>query len=83
MTIDQSGTFLVSTILICLGISVIGVAILFLNNIFHRFWKTTGFAEWSKPFGNHTARFVDVEELSNPKIEPKLSKNDKIKDTNH
>ena len=33
MTIYQAGTFLVSTILMGLGIGVIGVVILFLNNI--------------------------------------------------
>jgi len=76
MTIDQSGTFLVATILISLGIGVLGVVILFLNNIYHRFWKTTGFAEWAKPWGNHTVAFVDSD-ISEPKVEPKLDKGEK------
>ena len=76
MTIDQSGTFLVSTILIGLGIGVLGIIILFLNNIFHRFWKTTGFAEWAKPWGNQTVTFIDSD-TSEPKVEPKLDKGDK------
>ena len=73
MTVDQAGTFLVSTILMSLGIGVIGVVILFLNNIYYRFWKTTGFAEWAKPWGNHTVSFVEPD-TTEPKVEPKLDK---------
>jgi hypothetical protein len=39
MGLVEAGTFLGATILFGLGIAVIGVVVIFLNNIIHKFWK--------------------------------------------
>ena len=39
MEIAQAATFLAGSILVCLGIVVIGLALVVLNNIFHKYWK--------------------------------------------
>jgi len=49
MTIEQAANFLVSCILSGLGFGVIGVLLIFLNNIFHKFWKPIQFGLWAAP----------------------------------
>ena len=39
MDIDQSAVFFVGSILTCLGFSVVAVTVLFLNNLFSKYWK--------------------------------------------
>ncbi len=39
MEISQAANFLAGSILVSLGIIVIGIAIVVLNNIAHRYWK--------------------------------------------
>lgn len=39
MDIDQSAVFFVGAILTCLGFSVVAVTVLFLNNLFSKYWK--------------------------------------------
>jgi hypothetical protein len=39
MDIDQSATFLAGSILTALGFVVIIIAVIFVNNILHKYWK--------------------------------------------
>lgn len=39
MTIEQSAVFLASTILTGLGIVIVGLVIIVLNNVLHKYWK--------------------------------------------
>jgi hypothetical protein len=38
MTLDSASNFLACTVLVCLGIACLAVLIVFLNNLFHRYW---------------------------------------------
>jgi len=68
MDIDQASTFLCGSILIALGIAVLGILIVFLNNIFARFWKPV---QWVNTIPGMTPRrFATEEELA--KTDPKL-----------
>jgi len=49
MTLYQASNFLVSCILVGLGFAVISVILVFLNNIFHKFWKPIEFGQWASP----------------------------------
>lgn len=49
MTLDQASNFLIGCILTGLGFGVIGVVLVFLNNIFHKFWKPIEFGLWASP----------------------------------
>ena len=39
MDINQAAVFLVGSILTCMGFSFVAVTILFLNNIYSKYWK--------------------------------------------
>jgi hypothetical protein len=39
MTLDSASNFLACTVLVCLGIACLAVLIVFLNNLFHRYWN--------------------------------------------
>lgn len=39
MTLDSASNFLACTILVCLGTACLAVLVVFLNNLFHRYWK--------------------------------------------
>ena len=56
MTIEQASTFLVGSILFGLSICVLSIAILVVNNMFSRFWRTI---HWSKYEWLQTGQFVD------------------------
>lgn len=47
MDITQATNFLVGSILISFGAALIGILIVFLNNIFVRFWKPVNFGYWA------------------------------------
>jgi predicted small integral membrane protein len=44
MDIDSAATFLASSILLGLGFIVVGIVLLVINNIFHKYWKPV---QWS------------------------------------
>lgn len=56
MTLEQSATFIVGSILVMLGLVVIALGSVVINNIFHRYWKpVTLFSKDSFTlFGNTT-----------------------------
>lgn len=61
MTLDQASNFLIGCILTGLGFGVIGVLLVFLNNLFHKFWKLIQLGIWASP--------VHYSEQIEPKIE--------------
>ena len=61
MTLDQASNFLIGCILTGLGFGVIGVLLVFLNNLFHKFWKPIQLGIWASP--------VHYPEQIEPKIE--------------
>ena len=83
MTIEQAGNFLISSILVGIGFCIITVAILVINNLFHKYWKpvTWGFLPESMK-GNYRFQYdyqdrypvmgPEIPDPHEPKIEPKL-----------
>jgi hypothetical protein len=69
MTIEQASTFLVGSILFGLAICVLSIAILVVNNMFSRFWKTV---HWSKYEWLQTARFATPEDQVPPRQAPEF-----------
>jgi hypothetical protein len=74
MTVEQAGNFLIGSILAGMGFCVITIAILVINNLFHKYWKpvTWGFIPDSLK-GNYRFQHPhDHVEAYEPKIEPTL-----------
>ena len=62
MDVDQAATFLAGTILTGAGFAITGIVIVFLNNLFHKYWKPIKlFTPESWP--NSQSRFATEEEL--------------------
>ena len=68
---DQAAVFLAGSILTALGFVVILAAVVFANNIIHRWWKPLG---WDFGWSSTHTRFATPEELEPPKIEPEIEK---------
>jgi hypothetical protein len=69
MNVDSAAVFLAGTILYCIGLIVILIAVVIANNVIHKYWKSFGwqFMSWA----NHEQpRFVTQEEVT--KIAPHL-----------
>jgi len=69
MNIEQASTFLVGSILFGLAVCVLSVAILVVNNLFSRFWKTV---HWSKYEWLQPGRFVTPEDSAPPRQTPEF-----------
>lgn len=68
MDIDQASEFLAGSMLICSGMAIIGILIVFLNNLFSKYWKPI---KWTADIpGMAPRRFATEEELK--KTDPKL-----------
>ena len=63
--LEQAGVFLGATILIGFGIAFIGMVIIFLNNMIHRFWKPLN---WFGKYFN----FNDPINMESKKSKPSL-----------
>jgi hypothetical protein len=79
MDVDNAAYFLASTILFAVGMIVLCLALILLNNIFAKFWKPVKLT-MLEPIFNHEGRFVqeskidptvDVKNLANIKGELK------------
>ena len=82
MDMDQAAVWLAGSILFALGVVVIVVSIVVINNIIHRWWKPLG---WNFGILSGTpTRFALPEELEQPpKIEPRIdNKNESKAKTN-
>jgi hypothetical protein len=69
MDVDQAATFLAGAILTGAGFCVGGIVIVFLNNLFHKYWKPVKIFT-PETWSNAHARFATEEELQ--RIEPKV-----------
>ena len=49
MDIDTAATFFVGTILVGLGVIIIAMVVLLLNNLFNKFWKPVKFSIYQIP----------------------------------
>lgn len=74
MDMDQAAVFLAGSILFGLGIICLGITILVLNNIFHKYWKPV---RWSilPSWAEHPQRFATDDELQ--RISPTLTEQQK------
>jgi len=72
MDIDQASNFLIGTILIGLGLCVITVAIVFINNIISKFWQPVNFGYFfpKSMLDQQPKRFATEEEMQ--KVEPSI-----------
>jgi len=77
MDVDSAATFLSCVILFGAGFAILGITVIFLNNITHKYWKPIRiFTEdsWIFNVGNTLpGRFVEPHEIE-PKIPPVLDK---------
>ena len=88
MTIEQAGNFLIGSILVGIGFCVITIAILVINNLFHKYWKpvTWGILPESMK-GNYRFQYdyqdrypvmgSEIPDPHEPKTEPKLDEKTK------
>ena len=53
MSIEQASTFLSATILTALGFVIITVAVVSINNIIHKYWKSFGWKFFPAYFNEH------------------------------
>ncbi len=61
MTMDQASLFLSSSILLSLGIIIVVVAVLIVNNLLYKYWKPLNLYKIVDPEG----RFIDTQEKKN------------------
>jgi len=65
MNMDQAAVFLAGSILTALGFVVVIVAVIFVNNVLHRYWKPVRIFtvdSW-KAFNPPPPQFIDQEQL--------------------
>jgi hypothetical protein len=63
MDIDSAAQFLVSSILVGIGLSVVAVALVFINNLLSKYWKPVKI--WVPSyFDNGPTRFMTDEEMT-------------------
>jgi ABC-type lipoprotein release transport system permease subunit len=78
MNIEQSAMFLASSILVGLGIIVLIIVLLVINNLFSKFWKSMDVTTHIFPNSQFVqkglnSRFIDTTEpIPEPKIEPTI-----------
>jgi hypothetical protein len=46
MTVEQAANFLVGSLLVCIGLIIISMTIIFVNNMIHLFWKRLDMFTW-------------------------------------
>ena len=75
MDIDASANFLVGAVLMDLGFCVLAIALVFINNIFSKYWKPIQVFKFNLP---PTPRFATEEEMQQltPRNESINSKKD-------
>jgi len=69
MDVDNAAYFLASTILFAVGMIILCLALILLNNIFARFWKPVKLT-MLEPIFNHEGRFVQESKVE-PTVEVK------------
>ena len=59
MSVEQASIFLAGAILTCAGFSIIAIAIVFINNLFAKYWKSFTFGIFPA-----SGRFITEEEAT-------------------
>jgi hypothetical protein len=70
MDIESAANFLIGSILFGLGFSVLTIAIVFINNVFHKYWKPVTIFNFPKFLDSPPSRFITEEEAA--KIPPQF-----------
>jgi hypothetical protein len=68
MDVDGASTFLACTILMSAGLAILGIAVVFLNNLFHQYWKPVRVFTQDSWHFNPPERFATEDELR--RVEP-------------
>ena len=72
MDVDQASNFLIGSILIGLGVAVLTVVVVFVNNVFSKYWKPVNFGYFfPKSMLEQPTRFATQEEMQ--KVDPTLN----------
>jgi hypothetical protein len=70
MDTDTAANFLVGSILFGLGFAVLTIAIVFINNVFHKYWRPVTLFDLPKLLNPPPARFITPEEMEAARIPP-------------
>lgn len=75
MEVDTAADFLVGSILFGLGFCILAVVIVFINNVFHKYWKPVKILSLPASFTEQSnTRFATAEEMT--RITPTLHQED-------
>lgn len=69
MDIDTAATFFVGTILIGLGVIIVSLVILLLNNLFNKYWKPVKFTLYNIPHYTYADPPMDTANTTNTEAE--------------
>lgn len=69
MDIDAAATFFVGSILMGLGVIIIAMVILLINNIFNKFWKPVKFSVYQIPQYTYVDPPMDIANTANTETE--------------
>lgn len=69
---DQAAVFLAGSVLFSVGATVLVAAVVLVNNIIHKYWKSVTLVKWTDY--NQSARFATADEMA--KIAPILEPNE-------
>jgi len=72
MSMDQAAVWLASSILFTLGLTVIIIGIIVINNLLHKYWKAVRIFTPDSWNINPPIRYVTEEELT--KVDPQMNK---------
>ena len=77
MDVDSAATFLSCAILFGAGFAILGITIIFINNIIHKYWKPVRIFtadSWAPFSALDNARFAEPQEVKtvDKTVEPKL-----------
>ena len=76
MSMEQAAAFFAGSILVVLGVIVIMVGLVIVNNIIHKYWKNLGWFNSLGAYSYPTVRYATPEELEKiqERVEPSLDK---------
>ena len=77
MNMDQAAVFLAGSVLFSVGATVLVAAVVLVNNIIHKYWKSVTMVKWVDY--NQSARFATADEMA--KIAPRLEPIETVEET--
>lgn len=69
MDIDSAATFFVGTILVGLGVIIVAMVVLLLNNLFSKYWKPVKFSIYQIPHYTYVDPPMDIANTANTETE--------------